>query len=157
MKLNILRMVAVGAFAISLAACGGNAGQASNDTPTEPAAAAGEENTYAGNRVEDRIPVPDWLPSDIYLPDDYEATQAVDIGTGNYTLRGISQLSQAELLEAYQTELASSGYNVRPPRDADADEPFLVFGGNGVSAGGVRIRDDGDRREIQMNFTKRGS
>ena len=127
---------------------------ADNSAPTRSNDLAAGGNLHAGNRVEDRIAVPEWFPSDIYLPEDFQATQAVDIASPNFTLRGTSSLSKDELLQTHRTQLAKNGYNVSSPEQMDIHEPVIVFGGNGLAGGTIRIHDDGDRREIQINFTR---
>lgn len=141
---------AVAVCTVGLAGCQDEAGEA----PSPVASEQTTENQYEGTRVEDRVPVPDWFPSDIFLPEDYEATQSQTIGTRTFLLRGISYSSQSDLLAAYRIELASSGYKVTPEDRMPSDEPFIIFSGKGLESAGVRIRDDGDRREIEINYSQ---
>ena len=104
-----------------LNACG-NAQPGTPSEPSEGVTSRATEVTPAtkAKRVDERVPLPDWLPSDIYLPEDFEATQVLRLPNGLHLLRGISQASAEDLTGRYIQSLAEAGYEVvdRPEQQA---------------------------------------
>lgn len=107
-------------------------------------------------RVDERVPLPDWLPTDIYLPEDFEATQVLPMPNGLHLLRGISQTSPEDLIHLYIQSLSTAGYEVvdRPGQQAKG---VVQFRGKTLSDSIIRIRDDSDRRELQISLKFRSS
>jgi len=149
MKLGKFKRALVAAWGIAaLSACGGadDAGSAdAGDTAmaTEPMIEAPD---YVG--------MPDWMPGNIYLPDDFTVTGSREIGTRNFLLDGTSAMSQEELLSTYRSQLEAAGYDVTPLDRMPPGEPTVQFKGNGLEAAGVAVSDTGDMREIRINFAR---
>jgi len=146
--MKVLKLMYLSFFTAGLAACGNEGSVASGSPDSNPS-----EHARTVQRVEERVEIPEWFPDNLFLPADFEATQALPFGTKTYLLRGISQEGAGDLLVRYRSELATAGYGVRDPAQTPDQDSFVMFSGQGLDAAGVRVRDDGDRREIEINFT----
>ncbi|KCZ60113.1 hypothetical protein HY30_12795 [Hyphomonas chukchiensis] len=94
---------------------------------------------------------PDSFPKDIWLPDDFEITQVMDMGSIGYSLRAISNERANDLIAAYTSHLAEAGYYVFP-REQVASANQVVFDGKGLNSGTVDIFDADTHREIHIGF-----
>lgn len=146
--MKVLKMMCLSIFVVGLAACGDGGSAVSSSPDSEPS-----ESNRTVERVEERVEIPEWFPGNLFLPADFEATQALTFGTKTYLLRGISQEGAGDLVTRYRSELANEGYAVREPAQTPDQNSFVMFSGQGLDGAGVRVRDDGDRREIEINFT----
>lgn len=143
---------------LSLTSCGGSSDEA--DTPlsktAEPSATHPDtsmnDNGYEGQRVEERVAMPDWMPNDIWLPEDFEATQVQKIGTRTYILRGITTADTEMLLDTFPSKLKEAGYDTLDREDLK-DQNLVQFDEKGLDTSLIRIRDDGDRRELQISLS----
>lgn len=120
-------------------------------------------NTPAAEATEMQLPVvsddtPDflskdmsWLPKDIWLPDDFVPRQSQKLSplAETYLLRGITQISGAELAETISAKMAAANYQ---PYESSKPKPGrLMFRGNGHGTIVMTISEAGTGRELVIS------
>lgn len=127
-------------LALTLAACGG--GEAGD------AAGAGGDAEVA-----DVVPMPDWLPADFPVPDDFVAESDRQFGASTYMLRGRTAAPLEGLYEQYAEDLTAQGYEVRQTPEL-VEQNLVYFGGNGWEDSTVRIIDSGTHRTLEIGLSR---
>ena len=92
-----------------------------------------------------------WMPADIWLPEDFEPTQSLKMNpmAETYLLRGNTRTSAADLLTAYDERMISAGYE---PFSVGKPKPGIIaFSGNGHGAIVIRILDEGAMRVLAIS------
>ncbi|MGB5483713.1 hypothetical protein [Parasphingorhabdus sp.] len=93
----------------------------------------------------------EWMPEDIWLPADFEPKQSQRINpmAETYVLRGITQMTAAELLATYEDRMVAAGYELPP---VEKPKPgMMIFRGNGHGTVVIDVRDDGVKRELVVS------
>lgn len=126
---------------------------ACSDESKQPAASAdGPLDIVAADSPPAFLPKDmDWLPKDIWLPEDFEPTQSLKMNptAETYVLRGNSLSSAADLLAAYKERMITAGYE---PYSGGKPKPgILAFSGNGHGAVVIRVMDEGAVRVLAIS------
>ncbi len=93
----------------------------------------------------------DWMPKDIWLPEDFEPTQSLKMNpvAETYLLRGNTQTGAADLLATYNDRMIASGYE---PFSLGKPKPGIItFRGNGHGAIVIRVMDEGAMRVLAIS------
>lgn len=92
-----------------------------------------------------------WMPADIWLPDDFEPRQSQKLSpvADTYLLRGITQMSSAELEEAIPARMTAANYEPYEPRKPKAGR--LMFRGNGHGTIVITISEADTGRELVIS------
>jgi hypothetical protein len=93
--------------------------------------------------------LPDWVPAGIVLPDPYDISQTMTIGSTNLLIVSVSD-DPSGMIPEWQTVLADAGYALDTSM---LFEQRLLFSGNGLESAQIvtRIADDADGFEIQID------
>ena len=126
---------------------------ACSDDPKQPAASAdGTPDITAADAPPAFLPKDmDWMPKEIWLPEDFEPTQNMKLNpmAETYLLRGNTQTSTADLLAAYDERMIAAGYE---PFSVGKPKPGIVaFRGNGHGAIVIRVLDEGAKRVLAIS------
>ena len=93
----------------------------------------------------------DWMPEEIWLPEDFEPTQTMKMNpmAETYLLRGNTQAAAADLLATYDERMIASGYE---PYSVGKPKPGIIaFRGNGHGAVVIRVIDEGAMRVLAIS------
>ena len=123
-------------LALTLAACG-----------------TGDAGDTAGADVADVVPMPDWLPADFPVPDDFVAESDRQFGASTYMLRGRTATPLEGLYEQYAEDLTAQGYEVRQTPEL-IEQDLVFFSGNGWEDSTVRIIDSGTHRTLEIGLSR---
>ncbi len=93
--------------------------------------------------------LPDWVPAGIVLPEPYDISQNMTIGSTNLLIVNVSD-DPSSLIPEWQTVLADAGYTLDISM---LFEQRLLFSGNGLESAQIvtRVSDDADGFEIQID------
>jgi hypothetical protein len=126
---------------------------ACSDDPKQPEAVAdGPLEITAADAPPAFLPKDmDWMPKDIWLPEDFEPTQSIKMNpmAETYLLRGNTQTSAADLLTAYDERMISAGYE--PFSVGETESGIIAFRGNGHGAIVIRVLDEGAMRVLAIS------
>lgn len=134
-------LILIAPVALALAACGGGGDDASS------ADASGSD------AAEEVIAIPDWLPADFPLPDDFVAESDRRFGASTYMLRGNTAAPMEGLYAQYVEDLSAQGFEVRETPELE-EQDLVFFSGNGWEDSTVRIIDSGDRRTLEIGLSR---
>lgn len=86
------------------------------------------------------IDMPDWLPADLKLPDDFVPVEELYMAPINASiLRGVTNEPIEDLFDSLSADLIAAGYDVRLGDDYRADN-LVYFSGNGYEDSTISIR-----------------
>ncbi len=138
--MTIRPFLMIAPLALMLAACGGGeAGEAADASSDAEGAAV--------------VPMPDWLPADFPVPDDFVAESDRQFGASTYMLRGRTATPLEGLYEQYAEDLTAQGYEVRETPEL-IEQDLVFFSGNGWEDSTVRIIDSGEHRTLEIGLSR---
>ncbi|QLC22785.1 hypothetical protein HFP51_11700 [Parasphingopyxis sp. CP4] len=138
--MTIRPFLVIAPIALTLAACGG--GEAGESVDADSDAQSAES-----------IPMPDWLPEDFPVPDDFIAESDRQFGASTYMLRGRTATPLEGLYEQYAEDLTVQGFEVRQTPEL-VEQDLVFFNGNGWEDSTVRIIDSGDHRTLEIGLSR---
>lgn len=99
------------------------------------------------------IEMPDWMPANLTLPDDFVPVEQRAIGTKTFLLRGITQQPSDKLYDSLSAALQEAGYEVRSGDDY-RNENLVYFSGNGYEDSSVKIRPGPADTLLEIGLSK---
>lgn len=124
----------------------------SDDPQPPPASTDGPPEITAADSPPAFLPKDlDWMPEDIWLPEDFEPTQTMKMNpmAETYLLRGNTQAAAADLLATYNERMIASGYE--PYSVGKAKPGIIAFRGNGHGTVVIRVIDEGAMRVLAIS------
>lgn len=96
--------------------------------------------------------LPDWVPAGIVLPEPYEISQDMTIGSTNIFIVSVAEDPSA-FIPQWQAVLADAGYTLDTRM---LFEQRLLFSGNGLESAQIttRVSDDASGFEIQIDASR---
>lgn len=139
--MSIRPFLVITPLALTLAACGGGE--------------AGDASSAEGEALEsvESVPMPDWLPEDFPVPDDFIAESDRQFGASTFMLRGRTAAPLEGLYEQYAEDLTAQGFEVRETPEL-VEQDLVFFNGNGWEDSTVRIIDSGTHRTLEIGLSR---
>jgi hypothetical protein len=138
--MSIRPFLVIAPIALALVSCGGG----------EAGEAVGADSD--AQSVES-IPMPDWLPADFPVPDDFIAESDRQFGASTFMLRGRTATPLEGLYEQYAEDLTVQGFEVRQTPEL-IEQDLVFFSGNGWEDSTVRIIDSGEHRTLEIGLSR---
>lgn len=140
--------IAAIALCMALAGCSDSDADAieAGSTQGDPIAAMDVTQSRAAQSL------PEWLPADFPLPEDFSVESAQEIGQNTKVLNGSTDAPLDGLYESLSADLENAGYQVRNGEDY-ADQDLVYFEGKGCEDCTIRITDAGLSRTMQISLS----